>query len=38
MSMIYRNLEKMDKNTKSDILETAETFLESLNSATSEYM
>ena len=38
MSMIYRNLEKMDKNTKSDILDTAETFLEGLNSAISDYM
>lgn len=38
MSMIYRNLEKMDAQTKADILETAESFLENLAPAKSDYL
>ena len=38
MSMIYRNLEKMDEDVKSEILDTAETFLDELVSAKSDYM
>lgn len=38
MSMIYRNLEKMDAAVKSDILETAETFLSSLEPAKDDYL
>ena len=38
MSMIYRNLEKMDAEVKTDIIQTAEIFLETLVSAKSEYL
>lgn len=38
MSMIYRNFEKMDAETKEDILETAEIFIQSLVPAASDYM
>ncbi|WP_371397820.1 cryptochrome/photolyase family protein [Fretibacter rubidus] len=38
MSMIYRNLEKMDEGVRKDILETAEAFLDDLTPATSDYM
>ena len=38
MSMIYRNLEKMDAQTKADILETADTFLEGLTPAKQDYL
>ena len=38
MSMIYRNLEKMDAETKADILATADTFLDGLVPAKSEYL
>jgi len=38
MSMIYRNLEKMDPELKSEILDTAEKFLKNLVPAKSNYM
>lgn len=37
MSMIYRNFEKMDAETKRDILKTADDFLDALVPATSDY-
>jgi deoxyribodipyrimidine photolyase-related protein len=38
MSMIYRNLDKMDADVKEDILKTAEAFLENLTPSKSDYM
>ena len=38
MSMIYRNLEKMDPELKSEILDTADRFLKNLVPAKSNYM
>ncbi len=38
MSMIYRNLEKMDEQVKADILKTADSFLERLVPAQSDYL